>query len=80
MGKNTANNVAENENKGKVSYKTFHSLTDEPKLAECFLALPNEECYLNIHNTSMIDSLLDIQTIHENQKEDTELLALKEKK
>ena len=60
-------------------YKKFHSLIDESKLAECFSALPEKECYLNIPNTSTVDSPLDIQTIHENKKEDTELLACKDK-
>jgi hypothetical protein len=71
--------VANNEIKGKISYENFHSLIDEPELARCFLALPDEECYLNIPNESALDSPLDIQTIHEKQKEDTELLARKQK-
>ena len=32
-----------------------------------------------IYNTSTIDSPLDIQTIHKNQQDDTELLARKDK-
>ena len=79
VGKNTNNNVADNENRGNISYKKFYFSIDEPKLAECFLALPNKECYLNIPNTSAVDSPLDIQTIHENQIEDMKLLACKDK-
>ena len=81
MGRNTDNtsNVADNEKRTKILYANFHSLIDEPKLAECFLALPDKECYLNIHNTSAIDSSLVVQSIHENQNEDTELLIRKDK-
>ena len=63
VGKNTdnTNNVADNENKGKISCRKIHSLIDGPKLAECFLALPNKECYINIPNKSAVDSPLDIQ-------------------
>ena len=43
-GKNPANiqNVTNNENKGTISYKNFHSLIDKPALAQCFLALPDK--------------------------------------
>ena len=33
VGKNTDNNVADNENKGKNSYENFYSLINEPALA-----------------------------------------------
>ena len=78
MGKN-----ADNSTKMKVNVRHVRklpSILDEPQLAECSLALPKQEdCYLNLPNTSAVDSPLDIQTIHESQQEDTELLAHKEK-
>ena len=58
-----------------VKYENFHSILDDPDIAECFLTLPNEECYLNLPNDSAVDSPLDIQTISEKQKEDTELVV-----
>ena len=61
-------------------YKKFHYILDEPQLAECSLALPEQEnCYLNLPNTSAVDSPLDIQSIQGSYQDDTELLARKEK-
>ena len=40
-----------------------------------FLTLLIEKCYLNLPNDSAVDSPLDMQTISEKQKEDTELVA-----
>ena len=48
-------------------------------LAECLSALPKEECYLNVPSTGTNDTPLDMQTIHEKQLEDAELLAYKAK-
>ena len=61
------------------TYKNFHPYWTN-QLAECSLALPKQEgCYLNLPDTSAVDSPLDIQTIHGSHQDDTELLARKEK-
>ena len=78
VGKN-AGQSANNENESTITYENFHSILDDPQLAECFLALPDEDCYLNLPNTSAVDSPLDLQTISESQQDDTELLARVEK-
>ena len=67
--------TADNSNKSTIKYQNFHSIMDDPDIAECFVTLPFEECYLNLPNDSAIDSPLDMQTISEKQKEDTELVA-----
>ena len=48
---------------------------DDLDIAGYLLTLPIEECYLNLPNDSAVDSPLDMQTISEKQKEDTELVA-----
>ena len=78
VGKN-AGRSANNENESTIKYENFHSILDDPQLAECFLALPDEDCYLNLPNTSAVDSPLDLQTISESQQDDTELQARVEK-
>ena len=40
-----------------------------------FSTLPIEECYLNLPDDNAVDSPLNMQTISEKQKEDTELIA-----
>ena len=34
----------------------FYSLLDDPELAECFLTLPMEKCYLNVLSTDASES------------------------
>jgi len=75
----TVGKSANNGHSSTIKYENFHSILDDPELAECFMALPDEECYLNLPNTSAVDSPLDMQTISEKQKDDTELLARKNK-
>ena len=48
--------------KGTIKYENFHSFLEDPELAECFLALPNEESFLNLPNNTAMESPLDIQT------------------
>ena len=72
---NTVGKSTDNVTKSTIKYENFHSIMDDPDIAECFLILPNEECYLNLPNDSAVDSPLDMQTISEKQKEDTELIA-----
>ena len=64
VGKSTNNEDAKN----IIKYKNFHSILDDPDMAECFLALPLEECFLNLPNVSAVDSPLDIQTISESNR------------
>ena len=71
VGKSTNNGDA----KSTIKYENFHSFLDDPDIAECFMTLPIEECYLNLPNVSAVDSPLDMETISEKQQEDTELLA-----
>ncbi len=78
VGKN-AQASANSDDKSTITYENFHSIMDDQELAECFLALPDEECYLNLPNTGAVDSPLDIESIHDNQKDDAELLARAEK-
>ena len=61
--------------KSTIKYENFCSILDDPDLAECFMALPNEECYLNLPNNSAVESPLDIQNISEKQQKDKQLLA-----
>ena len=73
-------NTVEKENtngdtRGTITYENFHSILDDPDIADCFMTLPIEECYLNLPNESAVDSPLDMQTISEKQKENTELVA-----
>ena len=58
-----------------IKYKQFHSFLDDPVISECMSKLPNEECHLNLPNTTVIYSRLDIQTIREKPKEDDKLIA-----
>ena len=60
-------------------YENVHSLIDDPALAQCFLALWDKACYLNITNRRAVYDPLDIQTIHKNQQDNTELLARRDK-
>ena len=60
MGKST-----DNSNKSTIKQENFHSIMDDPDIAECFLTLPIEECYLNLPNDSAVDRPLDMQTISE---------------
>ncbi len=46
---------------------------DDSEIDDCFVTLPNVECYLNLPNKSAVDIPLDIQKISEEQKEDIEL-------
>ena len=67
---NTVGKSTDNSTKSTIKYENFHSILDDPDIADCFLTLPSEECYLNLPNTSAVDSPLDMQTISEKQKED----------
>ena len=61
---NTVRKSTNNEDaKSTIKYKHFHSILDDPDMAEYFLALPLEECFLNLPNSSAVDSPLDMQTI-----------------
>ncbi len=52
--------------------ESYFSWTDDKEMVECFLNLPNEECYLNLSDKT-IDHPLDMENIKENQKADKEL-------
>ena len=60
--------------KGKIKYENFFSVMQDAELLECFLTLQEEECFLNLPNTTATDSPLDIQTISERQAKDEELI------
>ena len=64
--RSTVGKSANNGHSSTIKYKNFHSILDDPELAECFMALPDKECYLNLPNTSAVDSPLDMQTISES--------------
>ena len=72
---NTVGKSTDNVTKSTIKYENFYSILDDPDIAEYFLTLPTEECYLNLPNDSTVDSPLGMQTISEKQKEDTELVA-----
>ena len=67
VGKNAANNEIDN---------TFYSLLDDPELAECLLALPHDECYLNLPTSNASENPLDLETLKEKQNADNELQTL----
>ena len=71
VGKSTTDEDANS----TIKYENLHSILDDPDMAECFLTLPFEECFLNLPNVSAVDSPLDMQTISKKQQEDTKLLA-----
>ncbi len=48
-------------------------------MVECFLTLPDEECYLNFPTTDHEDSPLNFENIREKQQADAELLEWKRK-
>ena len=62
-----------------IKYENLCSILDDPELAECFMTLPQEECYLNLPKNSAEESPLDLQTISENQLKDSALIARAEK-
>ena len=64
---NTVGKSTDNVTKSTIKYKNFHSILNDPDIAECFLTLPIEECYLNLPNDGAVDSPLDMQTISEKQ-------------
>ena len=72
---NTVGKRTDNVSKSTIKYENFYSILDDSDIAECLLTLPIEECYLNLPNDSAVDSPLDMQTISEEQKVDTELVA-----
>ena len=65
---NTVGKSTDNVTKSTIKYENFHSILDDPDIAECFLTLPIEDCYLNLPNDSAVDSPLDMQTISENKR------------
>ena len=65
---NTVGKSTDNASKSTIKYKNFHSILDDPDIAECFLTLPIEEYYLNLPNDSVVESPLDMQTIREKTK------------
>ena len=74
VGKNADYNVNIVPNK---EIETYYSLADDPELVECFLTLPDEECYLNFPTTDHEDSPLNFESIRQKQQADAELLEWK---
>ena len=56
VGKNSGQS-ANHETERTIKYDNVHSILDDPQLAECFLALPDEDGYLNLHDTSAANSM-----------------------
>jgi len=71
VGKITTNG----DTRGTIMYENFHSILDDPDIADFLMTLPTEECYLNLPNESAVDSPLDMQMISKKQKKDTELVV-----
>ena len=76
MGKNADYNVNIVSNK---EIETYYSLADDPELVECFLTLPNEECYLNFPTTDHEENSLNFENRREKQQADAALFRQKEK-
>ena len=49
-----------------AAVEAHFSLIDDHKLSQCFLTLPDEECYLNLPHTTARDSPLNFETIKES--------------
>ena len=71
VGKNAANNEIDN---------TFYSLLDDPGLPVCLLALPHDECCLNLPTSNASGIHLDLETLKENHKADNEFQTLLKKR
>ena len=56
-----------------VAVEAHYSLINDHELSQCFLTLPDEECYLNLPHTTARDRLLNFETIKEKQLEDNKL-------
>ena len=55
----------------------YYSILEDRELVKCFLALPDEECYLNLPAKSIAGNSLNIENIHKEQYADDELLHQK---
>ena len=64
----TVGKSTDNVNKSTTTYENFHSIMDDLDIAECFLTLLIEECYLNLHNYSAVDSPLDMKLSVKNKR------------
>ena len=71
VGKNAANTDIDN---------TFYSLLDNPEIAECLLALPHDEYYVNLPTATGSESPLDLEALKEKQNADKELQTLLKKR
>ena len=45
----------------------FYSMLEDPKLVECFVNLPEEDCYLDLPNIAEDEHPLDMGLIKEKQ-------------
>jgi hypothetical protein len=55
------------------SVQCHFSFTEDREMTECFMHLPEEECYLNLPPDSAIDNPLDMDAIKEQQDANNEL-------
>ena len=60
LGKNAVPNFYNEHNKEN---KAYYSLMDSSEIAEYFLTLPNEECYLNLATENTDKSPLNLENI-----------------
>ena len=49
---------------------------DDPERAECFLNLPCDGCYLNVHISNVAESPLNTESIKEKQQAEANLFML----
>ena len=73
--------VKDNSNQENLNPNTqnaFYSMQEDPELVECFVNLPEEDCYLNLPNVLEDKYPLDMDLIKEKQYADEALIRRKD--
>ena len=77
---NKLNNTPnQQENLNSKTQDAFYSMMEDPELVECFMNLPEEDCYLNLPNVVEDEHPLDLDLIKEKQYADEALIKRKDK-
>ena len=75
---NKLNNTPnQQENLNSKTQDAFYSMMEDPELVECFMNLPEEDCYLNLPNVLEDEHPLDLNLIKEKQYADEALIKRK---
>jgi transposase InsO family protein len=75
-----SNEENEEPNRNAVASNAYYSsVLDDREFCECMLALPDEECYLNLPFENVDESPLNLEHMREQQYADESLMKLREK-